>query len=109
MRIPQRTEPADSETDVEKFKRLDAILKKALISVKTASAGLSRSNFPPDWVGQSELNQFLKSRGIILTSADEDALPVFDLFFSVSAALSPETILDVLTSFNPARAKAVTP
>ena len=103
MKIPSRTETADSAARLKRFRELDAIVTQSLADIKTASANLSKSDYPADFVDQSGFNQFIQSRGIILTSADEDGLGVLCLYFGAGAILSPETILDVLTKFNPAR------
>ena len=93
-------------TRAERAAELDARVKQSIADIKASFANTSKKDFPPDWVDQSGFDQFIKSRGIILTEADEIALFVLRLYFNVGAIISPEKILEFLQEFNPARQQA---
>ena len=101
--LPTRSKTELTRTARERFHKLDASIKQNIAEAKKEFANTSKKDFPPDWVDQSGFNQFIKSRGIILTEADEIALFVLRLYFNVGAIISPEKILECLQKFNPAR------
>jgi hypothetical protein len=103
MKIPQRTETADSAARLKRAHELDARVTESFAVICAGFANTTKNDFPPDWVDQSGFEQFIKSRGIILTSADKTGLLVLGTVFGAGAILSPQTIFDVLTKFNPAR------
>ena len=103
MKIPSRPTTADSTARLKRFHELHAQIEHSFADIKKAFANTTKNDLPPDWVDQSGFNQFIQSRGIILTSADEDGLGVLCLYFGAGAILSPEIILKCLCQFNPAR------
>ena len=93
-------------TRVERAAELNARITQNFAEIKKALANASKADFPPDWIDHSGFNEFIKSRGIVLTEADETALLVLGFYFNVGAIISPETILECLKKFNPARQQA---
>jgi hypothetical protein len=103
MKIPSRTETGDSTARLKSAHELNAQIEQNMAEIKKAFANITKADLPPDWVDQSGFEQFIKSRGIILTEADEIALLGLCTFFDAGAVLSPVTILKFLRQFNPAR------
>ncbi len=103
MKLPARTETAISAADVKRAHELDAKIKRHIADTKEFFAEFPKDSLPSNWIDESGFKQFIKSRGIMLTEADEVALLVFSITFNAGGALSPETILDLLRQGNPAR------
>ena len=76
-------------------------------SGNTYAADFPDDELLPGLIGLSGFAEFIKSRGIILThAADGFGLQILFNYFDAGAVLSPETILEILTKFNPARQPA---
>ena len=103
MNNPNALQTENQKSRAERFAELDTHINQNLAEIKRAFANISKTDLPSDWVDQSGFEQFIKSRGIILTSADKTGLLVLGTVFGAGAILSPQTIFDVLTKFNPAR------
>ena len=107
MNNPNTSQTENQQSRTERFAELKARINQNIAEIKASFSNLQKSDFPPDWVDRNGFEDFIQSRGIILTRADEIALSVLRAYFDVGAVISPETILHCLTTFNPARAKAV--
>ena len=103
MNNPNALQTENQKSRAERFAELDTHINQNLAEIKRAFANISKTDLPSDWVDQSGFNQFIQSRGITLTTADEIALLVLGILFGAGAILSPEIILKCLCQFNPAR------
>ena len=107
MKIPRRTNLADSMSRAEQFAKDDAIIKKSLADINTAAAHRADGELPEGYLDFIGLPEFLKTRGqsfgIKLTDEDETGFRVLEFYLANGGVVSRKTLLEVLTAFNPAR------
>ena len=106
-----KTKPAPLPPDAARLaraKELDALLIQSLADIKTAAADFADGELPAGFIGFNDMKDFFTSKGksldIELTDADETGFRVVEWCLANSgASVSRETVLEMLTAFNPAR------
>ena len=112
MKLPSRTETADSAARLKRAHELDAQITQALANLKKVAADFADEELPEGYLDFNGLPEFLKTRGqssgVKLTDADETGFRVIEWYLANGGVVSRDTILKILQGFNPARQQEAT-